>query len=92
MKTRIPMTDGLQKDLILSLALAGGWIVRAIEEYGVGGDHKPDTNEFIGASQMVLSRIGEQLQRLGAVPEGGPYSVNDVIRKVITEHTGEARP
>jgi hypothetical protein len=68
-------------EAVLSVCLAAGWIIRAIEEYGVGGPHKPDSERFILTSQDVLMRLGAMLIDLGVVQEG--ETVTDVVRRVL---------
>lgn len=71
-------------EAVLSICLAAGWIIRAVEEYGVGGSHKPDSERFILASQDVLMRLGAMLIDLAVVQQG--ETVTDVVRRVILAH------
>lgn len=81
--TTVLMSPEQQRELRLTLALMAGWIIRAIEEYGVGGPHMPDTPEFISASQPLLERIGKLYEVLGCVPGDRKYSITEVTRMLI---------
>lgn len=66
---------------LVTLALGGGWIIRAIEEYGVGGTHKPDSEQFLLIGSQVATDIGITLVRAGRAPAEG--SATDAIRHVL---------
>jgi hypothetical protein len=85
---KVQMTEASQDELILTITLAAGWMIRAIEEYGVGGSHMPDTVGFLAASQGVLAKMHEQLLRLGAVPEGQSMTLVQVIQHVHAKVKG----
>jgi hypothetical protein len=69
-------------DLLTTLGLAAGWIIRAVEEYGVHKD-APDGPQFLAASQMVLMRIGAEYVRLGVAREG--ETCVDVTRRLVQD-------
>jgi hypothetical protein len=78
------MSPESQRELILTIALASGWIIRAIEEYGVGGPP-----EFLLASQPLCAHLHQQLNRLGAIPEGPAMTLTQVVRHVLLQRDSE---
>lgn len=66
------------------LAACGGWIIRAIEEYGVGGDHQPDTAGFLVAGSELATRIGQALVDAEAAPPG--TNAATAIQHVLSQH------
>ena len=47
----------------------------------------PDTPEFLATSQKVMALLHEQLNRLGAIPEGSSMTLVEIVRHVISTHS-----